>query len=263
MSLRLKGFLAFIAAITLFQAGLGFWQWQRLGEKQAFISGIAAAAQAPPKSLGEARLWDRVTVTGRFAHERTSYVRTSRPEPKPGPKTGRALQGSGFGVFVMTPFITRLCAADGRCALVNIYVNRGFLPTRADGRLPPFDRPTEPVTLTGFLRPDETPGLFPPHNDPQRQVWFFRSTGEMARQTGLPGAETDEGASAAYARFIDLQAAPDAVDPPHGVEVEAFLAAIPNNHFQYALTWWGLALTNVVGLTFFLASRRRRGTSAL
>ncbi|MCZ8182329.1 MAG: SURF1 family protein [Beijerinckiaceae bacterium] len=263
MSLRIKGFLIFIAAITLFQAGLGFWQWQRMGEKEAFLAGIAAAAKAPPRLLGEARLWDRVTVTGRFVHERASYVRTSRPEPKPGNQAGRTLQGSGFGVFVMTPFITRLCGADGKCALVNVYVNRGFLPTRADGRLPPFDRPTEPVTLTGFLRPTETAGFFPPHNDPQRQVWFFRSTAEMARQTGLPGAETIEQARVQYNRFIDLQAAPDAVDPPHGVEVEAFLAAIPNNHFQYALTWWGLALTNVVVLTFFLASRRRRGTSAL
>ncbi len=262
MSWRQSGFLVFIAAITLFQAGLGFWQWQRRAEKEAFMAGIAAAAQAPAKPLGEAKLWDRVTVTGRFVHDRASYVRTSRPESKPGTAKDRVLQGSGFGVFVMTPFVTRLCGADGKCALINIYVNRGFLPTQADGRLPPFYRPSDPVTLTGFLRPNETPGFFPPKNDPSRQVWFFRSTTEMAQLTRLPGAETAALAAANYSRFLDLQAGTNASAPPYGVETEAFLSSIPNNHFQYALTWWGLALTNVIGLIFFLASRRRRGTSA-
>lgn len=259
MSLRQKSFLVFILLITVFQAGLGFWQWQRLEEKETFLKRVAAAAKATPKPLAEAQLWDRVTVTGRFAHDRASYVRTSRPESKPG--SPNALKGSGFGVFVMTPFITRTCDAAGKCTISNIYVNRGFLPTRSDGKLPAFDRNPEVTTITGLLRPSEAEGLFPPRNEPGRQVWFFRSTDQMARAVGLPGAETPDGARQAYGRFVDLQAQPDEKDPPYGVEPEAFLASIPNNHFQYALTWWGLALTNVVVLAFFLASRRRRGTN--
>lgn len=263
MTLRTKGFLLFMAAITLFQAGLGIWQWRRMGEKEAFLASMAAAASAAPKPLAEAKLWDRVTLQGRFVHDRTSYVRTSRPEPKPGQRKGTQLQGSGFGVFVMTPFITQICDRGGKCNLTNIYVNRGFLPTRADGKLSPFDRPAEPVTITGFLRPTERETWLPPYNDPPRQVWFLRSVGQMARAVGLPNAETPELAEKTYDRFVDIQAEGSASEAgPFGVEIEAFLAAVPNNHFQYALTWWGLALTNVVVMLFFLASRRRRGTSA-
>jgi surfeit locus 1 family protein len=61
-----------------------------------------------------------------------------------------------------------------------------------------------------------------------------------------------------YDRFIDRQAGREETAPPFGIEVQDFLKAIPNNHFEYALTWWALAATNVLILGIFLASRRKR-----
>lgn len=258
MSLKTKAFIAFIAAITLFQAGLGFWQWNRRAEKRAFITAIEEAARGVPKPLAGAQLWDRVTVTGRYLHDKTAYVRSSRPEPKPGGRDaqGRAMPSGGFGVVVMTPFVTRNCAPDERCVLTTIYVNRGFVPTPPNGRIPPFERPDEPVTLTGFLRPSEKASLLQPGNDLARGVYFFRTIEEMAGEAGLFGA--DQPAPGRYTRFIDRQADPKEAAPPFGIEVQDFLKAIPNNHFEYALTWWALALTNVVVMGVFLLTRRKR-----
>jgi surfeit locus 1 family protein len=255
MSWRLRLFLAFIAAITALQTGLGFWQWERRKEKAAFLTAIAEAAAAPARPLAEAPLWSRVRIEGRYLHERSTYVRTSRP-------AGRDGRGGGFGVFVMTPFVTRLCAPEGGCRLVNLYVNRGFLPTPPDGRIPDFDRPDAPVTITGFLRPAETPGLFQPGNDPARRIWFHRSTEAMARAEGLPEIETPDLARTRYGRFLDRAAEPGERAPPFGIEPAAFLAAIPNNHLTYAFTWWGLAATNLAVLAVFLRQRRRRDEEA-
>jgi surfeit locus 1 family protein len=244
-------FLVFIGAITVFQVGLGVWQWERRKEKAAFLSAIEHAAASAPRAFSGAPLWSRVTLRGRYAHDRSAYVRTSRPAGKDG-------RGGGFGVFVMTPFITQVCGADGKCSLTNVYVNRGFLPTPPDGRIPPHDWPDDPVTIIGFLRPGEKAGLFQPGNDPRKGTWFHRSTEAMALAAGLPGAIHAEAASYLYAQFVDREAAPGETAPPFGIEARAFLAAIPNNHLQYALTWWGLALTNILVLAVFLAGRRGR-----
>ncbi len=258
MSLRTKAFIGFIAAITLFQAGLGVWQWNRRAEKQGFITAIETSAAGAPKSYAEAQFWNRVELTGRYLHDKTAYVRSSRPEPKPGERNaqGQRLPAGSFGVVVMTPFVTRICRVNGPCTLTTVYVNRGFVPTPPDGNIPAFERPEEPVTLTGFLRPSEKASLIQPGNTPARGVYFFRTTEEMAKAAGLFGADLPS--ASPYDRFIDRQATPGETAPPYGIEVADFLKAIPNNHFQYALTWWALALTNLIVLGFFLVSRRKR-----
>jgi surfeit locus 1 family protein len=239
MSLKLKLFVVFILAASAVQAGLGLWQWNRRAEKAAFVAAMEKAAAGPAVPYAGAALWSKVTLEGRFLHQHTAYVRTSR-----------AIKGqTSFGVLVMTPLVTRVCGADGKCSLSNVYVNRGFLPTLPDGKIPPYERPEEPLKLTGFLRPGEPPSLFQPSNDPARRVWFGRDVAAMAKAAQLPGAE------GSYDRFIDREAVPGEA-APLGIEPESFLKAIPDNHLTYAFTWWGLMLTNLVVLVFFL---RRKG----
>lgn len=256
MTLRMKAFALFVTLAVATQVGLGVWQWQRMGEKRAMIAAIEASAKAPPVDLAAAKLWDRVEVTGRYLHENTAYVRSSRPEPKPGERDAQGrVPASGFGVLVLTPFVTRLCTTSAPCSLETIYVSRGFLPTEPNGRIPAFDRPDEPVTIRGFLRASESATLFQPGNDPARDVWFHRSVAEMAVRAGLFRA----GEPGRYQRFIDREAIPGEIKPPYGVAIGDFLRAIPNNHFQYALTWWGLALTSLgVSLAFLMGRRKRR-----
>lgn len=245
MSLRLRLFVGFILVASAVQAGLGAWQWNRRAEKAAFVAAMEKAASGPAVPFAGAALWSKVSLTGRYLHQHTAYVRTSR-----------AVKGqtTSFGVLVMTPLVTRLCAGDGKCSLANVYVNRGFLPTLPDGKIPPYARPDDPVTLTGFLRPGEVPTLFQPSNDPAKKLWFGRETEAMARIAQLPGADAPSGSP--YDRFIDREAVAGEA-APLGIEVEGFLKAIPDNHLTYAFTWWGLMLTNLVVLIFFLRRKDR------
>lgn len=261
MSLRVKAFIAFVLAMFGVQMALGIWQWNRRGEKRAFITAIAEAAKGPAKPLAEAEIWSKVTLTGRYLHDKTAYVRSSRPEPKPGERDsqGRKLAPGSFGVFVLTPFVTRLCDSAGACKLTTLYVNRGFVPTPPDGRIPVYDRLDDPVSITGFLRPSEKPGLFQPGNDPAKGTYFTRSIEEMAKAAGLFRA--DENPSP-YARFLDRQADENESAPPYGIAIADFLKAIPDNHTEYAITWWSLAAVNILFLGIFLISRRRQDAEA-
>jgi surfeit locus 1 family protein len=239
MSLKLKLFVVFILVVSVIEAGLGFWQWNRRVEKAAFVAAMEKSAAGPAVAYVGAPLWSKVEITGRYLHQHTAYVSTSR--------------ASGFGVLVMTPLVTRSCGAEGRCTLSNVYVNRGFLPTQPDGLIPAYARPDEPVTLTGFLRPTEPASLFQPSNNPAKKIWFGRDVAAMAKAAQLPGADAPSGAP--YDRFIDREAVAGEA-APLGIEPQSFLKAIPDNHLTYAMTWWGLMLTNLVVLVFFL---RRKG----
>jgi surfeit locus 1 family protein len=243
MSLKLKLFVLFILAASVVEGGLGLWQWNRRAEKTAFIAAMQKAARSPAVPFAGADLWRRVEVTGKLLNQHVAYVRTSQ-------KRGAE---SVFGVLVMVPFATRVCGADGRCALQTIYVNRGFLPTAPDGKIPAYERPEEPVTLIGILRPGETASLFQPSNEPAKKVWFNRDVAAMAKVAQLPGADAPSGSP--YDRFLDREAVKDE-SPPFGTDARALVANIPDNHFTYALTWWGLMLTNLVVLAFFLLRRK-------
>lgn len=262
-------FMAFTLVGTLVLLGLGTWQWQRRTEKREFIAAIEAAAKGPPNSFARAQIWDRVTITGRFLPDRIAYVRTSRPAPKPGERDSRGrVPMSGFGVWVMQAFEYRTTGCmppkcwpncpDQPCPTDIMLISRGFLPTPPNGSIPSFETPQGEVTLTGFLRPAEKEGIFPPYNNPAKGVFFFRDAGQIAAFLKLPNAPKASDSLPAFATFIDREALPDETAPPFGVEVKDFLKAIPNNHLEYAITWWSLAATNIAVTGFFLFARRRR-----
>jgi len=103
------------------------------------------------------------------------------------------------------------------------------------------------VTIRGLLvRQDGRPSLFTPAPDIANRVWYAIAPGEMAAQLGLEvdGEYTlDAGASANPGGW------------PQGRALTARIAAIPNRHLEYALTWWGLALTLIGVYAAFAYSR--------
>jgi surfeit locus 1 family protein len=102
-------------------------------------------------------------------------------------------------------------------------VDLGFVPEAAKDA----DRMAAAVTVTGNLHwPDETDG-WTPAPDATRGIWFARDVPAMA-------AALDSEQVLIVAREVtgaDLGVTPWPIDT----------AAIPNDHRQYAITWFSLA----------------------
>lgn len=193
---------------------LGTWQVQRLGWKQELIGRIeqrSHAAPVPlPASIDDPPAWDfrPVTVTGRFLTEK-SMLTLARPQ-----------QGR-IGYELVTP----LERADGPPVLVN----RGFVPM--DRKDAARGGPDGTVTVTGVARLPQPAGLFQPDGRSADGVWMRVDTGAMAAAAGLPSVLP----------LVVEQAPTGGVPAGIAPRVE-----LPNNHLQYAFTWYSLAVVLLV-----------------
>ena len=214
--------------------GLGLWQLQRLEWKEGLIAEIEARVNAEPVSLKEA-------VARAHAGEDVSYLRV-RAEGK----FDNTKERYFFTVSDGTPgwhVITPLATADGAVVLVD----RGFVPnafkelsSRTQGEI------DDDVAVTGLARNPDSQGLFIPDNEPEENRWFWRDLGAMSKSMFPAGAPD-------IAPFI-LEA--ERSDIPGGWPLGGQTRLdLPNNHLQYALTWFLLALCVVVIYVIYVRGR--------
>jgi surfeit locus 1 family protein len=205
---------------------LGVWQLHRLAWKRDLIERVEQRVHAPPVDAPGPGQWPQVDVAsseylhvgvmGRYLHDRETLV--------------QAVTERGGGFWVITPFEV----VDGYVVLIN----RGFVPptqrdpaTRREGQIP------DVIKVTGLLRISESGGAYLRANDPAADRWYSRDVSAIAQARGLQDV-------APY--FIDADAGQAPV-PVGGLTVIQF----NNNHLQYALTWFALALM-VVGGAFLV-----------
>ncbi|WP_200883520.1 SURF1 family protein [Aquabacterium sp. NJ1] len=218
---------------------LGVWQVERLAWKEALLARVArhvhavpAPAPGPadwPHLQREADEYRRLSVRGRFAHERETLVRASTE--------------LGSGYWVLTPLQTD----QGFWVLVN----RGFVPTEMSARA--ARQTPEPVgeqTVIGLLRLSEPGGSLLQKNDAVHGRWYSRDVPAMAAAQGLS-------AQAVAPYFIDA-VVPDGQGadtswPRRGLTVLQF----SNNHLVYALTWFALAAMTAGAMGYLVADERR------
>lgn len=211
--------------------GLGTWQVQRLSWKEGLIAQRNAALEAAPvplpKTLAAATALEfhPVRAQGQFLNDRELFL------------NAQSLKGDQ-GFHVVTPF--RL--SDGTI----LFVDRGFVPTEhelpAAHEAGAIDGPT---AVTGLLRLPEPAGWFTPPNEPQRNSWF---------SIDLPAMAAAAHVGTALPFYIDADATPNAGGWPQGGQT---ITELPNNHLQYAITWYALAAALVVVYIRF-AQRRLR-----
>lgn len=201
---------------------LGFWQIQRLGQKEAQLATIESRIGAEPVGLPAAPDPERdqylpVRVTGALVGEEAPVL------------TSLGAEGPGFRV------VSVLATGDRR-----ILVDLGFVPEAEKDR----PRVAERVTITGNLVWPRESDSWTPAPDRERNIWFARDLPAMAEalraEPVLVVAKAIEGA--------DLGTIPLAVDT----------AGIPNDHLNYAITWFGLAAVWAV-MSLALIRRARRG----
>lgn len=207
--------LALIPVLAILIA-LGVWQVKRLVWKTELLAQIEHGQTLAPVPLstlldtekqGKLVAWRKAQVSGRVADEPVRFMYSI----KDGKPALRAL----------APFITD----DGTVIAVDFgYVAIAQTP---DWRLP---RSGQPVTLHGILKPLRKPGRFAPENQPDG-LWYWPDTAAIL--SPFFASKTVE------SYLLDLDAPRVYPDWPEPAPAHA---NIPNNHLDYALTWFGLAL---------------------
>lgn len=223
------GLAALVALAILL--GLGTWQIERRAWKQDLIARIVQQTKAEPIAPPQAAAWDpardefrHVRVSGHFLNDKETLVHGLAPGETP----GRALQG----YYVLTPLVRE----DGGVVLIN----RGFVPTELKAQSDRRDGLIEgATTVTGILRASEPRGLFVPEADPARGEWFNRDVAGIAAARGI--AEV-----APY--LIEADAVAGQTTWPRGGQLRVDL---PNNHLQYAFTWFGIAACLIAVFSVF------------
>ena len=246
MNSQVRGLIAPAAATVICVAlliGLGDWQLRRLAWKEALIAAVETRAHAAPVDAPPESEWPRldpavyeykrVQVSGVFDGSRQVLVFRALSEPR-----GRY---GGPGYLVITP----LKLADGAIVLIN----RGFVP-EAQKAAAGIGLGGGETTVVGLMRASETRNWFTPSDDPTSGLWFTRDVTAIARAEGLTR-------TAPFS--IDADAGADPAGLPEGGET---ILAFPNNHFSYALTWFGMAAALIGVFVAYAASRLREGEKA-
>ncbi|MFZ5617587.1 MAG: SURF1 family protein [Pseudomonadota bacterium] len=226
MTFRLSpGLLAAVLVALAILVSLGTWQFQRLEWKRDLIEAmnerLAAAPIAFDEALaravgGERMDYQPVYLAGAYAHDLESAVF--------GTYEGRP------GVYVFTPLDAADPATGGRRF---VYVNRGFAPqdfrdpqTRGEGLA------AGQLRVEGLFRSAEEKRGFEkwlaPKDQPADNLYFVRDPRILAARHTIDVPRF----------YIDSFGRESAGPWPKGGLTRVDL---PNRHFEYALTWFGLA----------------------
>lgn len=247
---RIKPWIILTAAIPVLAVllSLGTWQVNRLAWKEELLAKIAAQLDAAPIDVNtlSAQLADGsldqqgidylpAQATGSFNHAREQHFFAT-------------YQGIS-GYFIYTP----LELVEPQNTVV--FVNRGFVPF--DLKDPESRKPTLVpgiANIRGLARQrlDEKPSALVPENDLAQNIYYWKDLAAMSAQAGYQAGTT------VLPFFLDA-GFPDRPGtlgqwPVHGVT----RIDLPNNHLQYAITWYGLALTLIGVVGFFLFQQRKR-----
>lgn len=207
-ALALPASCAFLALLLLL--ALGAWQVQRLHWKDGILARIDAAEAAPPVPLrGIPDPYQKVEATGRFRPDRAVLF---------GAIVQTTPQGDRMGGDLIVP----LERTDGPPVLVD----RGWVP---DPVPPNLTWPAGEAHVSGYALAPQTPGIFTPAPDKSHRRFYALDPAAIAAALGLKQV----------APFTLIAMGP--TEPGHYPMPATRLPRPPNNHFQYAVTWFGLA----------------------
>jgi surfeit locus 1 family protein len=217
--------------VVLICARLGFWQLDRLEQKQHrnAVAHVRAAlpavrlASAPRDTAG--MIFRRAVVTGIYDDARTIII------------AGRSFRGTP-GVYVLTPL---------RVGGSAVFINRGFTPSADAAHVDVAElREPAPDSLAGmivYLGHDESAVVAKPAF---KRVWYRPSIAQLRAQSPYPVADY----------IVQLLPSPDAPQSP--VRLPAPILD-EGPHLGYAIQWFSFAGIFLIGWTAIVFRRKQGG----
>lgn len=221
---RILFFLIFGLTGAGILVALGVWQMQRLAWKQSVLTEIETRITADPVALPV--LVDPV----RDKYLPVQITGTILPEEV---HVLVSVKQVGPGYRVVAPFET----SDGR----RILLDRGFVPTSEKA----LARTVGAATVTGNLHWPQETDSYTPEPDKAGNIWFARDVPAMASTLNTDSV------------LLVAKSQTDPTVTPLPVDT----ISIPNDHLQYAITWFSLALIWAAMTTYFLWRTRANAES--
>lgn len=249
---RPRWILSHLFAATLIIAfiGAGFWQLDRLGQRQDSNERIESRALQAPVPLDtvlgqpdDDLDFVAVTATGRFIESELARV------------ANRSQDGRG-GDWAVAVFET-----DSGQLLA---VNRGFV-LRSETVAP---APLETVEITGFLRRSRTKGWIGGTDNPNAERMPRLNVDDLEARLDATDSEDDRPLVPLWLQLSSIDGVePAAVESDAGIDATVVPRPVPldsldeGNHFSYAVQWFLLATLSVVVYALLLRriARRRPG----
>jgi surfeit locus 1 family protein len=218
--------------------GLGTWQIQRLHWKLDLLAKIHTGLTSIPVPLRDVLSaydadhlteadYRRVNVRGIFENGEEIFFFTTGPDGDP-------------VYHVITPFLMD----DGHTLLID----RGYIPMEMlnSAALKAGDLGGQRIVV-GIVRKPGAPGWFTPPMNIATRIVHTRDPATLAKAFGLKNI---------YPMFLEADATPNPGGwPVGGVTV----VDLPNNHLQYAITWFALALGLLAVYLSYHAQKGRFG----
>ena len=216
-SRRVRWMPLFVGPVFLVLLGLGAWQMDRLSWKEELLVDIQTRLSEPTVTLSHFGSVDSVDswnyrkgrATGTLLHDK-SVILLARTHNK------------HAGAHVLTPLIL-----DERRAVL---VNRGWVP---QGYTVPKFLAEAPVAIEGIIRVPRNQGPFTPNNDPHFGQWYWIDLVTLSLAAGVDLLPV----------ILEAGLGLDSTALPIGGQTYVDL---PNDHLQYAVTWFGLATVLLV-----------------
>ncbi|MEM7747059.1 MAG: SURF1 family protein [Pseudomonadota bacterium] len=246
----------FSVAALVVLINLGTWQWQRKTWKEGLIAQLAQSSKARPQSLADMKLdrqvdelrFRRVRLSGTFADAGQSIEEVHLWTPDQGGTSWRVI--SPFRLE--QPVKYRGVPRDWVLVIRGLVAKDDKSPTRRES-----GQVTGRQEIVGRLRFAETNWATPSPNT-ETNEWYALDLNGMLKALqarGINGSQSRSFAANALPFFVEAE---EAFAPPPAPQPDLKSVYLSNRHLEYAVTWWGLALT-LIGVYIAFARARFKG----
>ena len=206
-----------IAIIIL--VSLGTWQLERLRWKTDILTSMKTSLSMPPLEISS----DIIKNINNYSYRQIQL-------------TGSYLYTNHFTIYskVLNKKVGKHLVIPFKTQYGTILVNRGFIPK--DYKIPGSSE-TEIIKINGIVKFQQSINYFTPQNNIFKNEWYYINIDEVSEYISVP-----------LLNFYIVEE--NNIDEEYPVGSQ-YNINIPNDHLQYAITWFSLALALSIFMNIF------------